>query len=239
MSNAEELLARVARGEDDGTATNDLIGEFYRGHPVETLIPLLRSDSDKVTSSATWLASELGERALPLTSELTKLLHHPFPRVRFWAVDAIWGLGPTADSHATAQAALAVHDEHSGVRWKAMKLLARVSAERLHTAADHWRLPPNCDALLWLVECDRTGNASAVTEQLAATDRTQRLMAVTAAARLAWNDPAPLRHALGVDDEDVQTFAREQLDDLEQERPRTERRASRESDRRRDLTPGN
>jgi len=225
MPNPQELLARVARGEDDGTAINDLIGEFYRGHPVETLLPLLRSDSDEVTSSATWLASELGERALSLTAELSELLRHSSPRVRFWAVDAIWGLGPTADSEATARAALAVRDEHSGVRWKAMNLLARLSAERLHAAADHWRLLPNCEVLLWLVECDRTENAKAITEQLNAADTTQRLVAAAAAARLALNDPTPLQKAIGVDDEEVQTFARERLDDLEQEWYRSERRA--------------
>jgi hypothetical protein len=54
-------------------------------------------------------------------------------------------------------------------------------------------------------------------------------VAVVAGARLALKDPAVLQHAADADDEEVQNFAREQLEDLEDERRRLERKASKAS----------
>jgi hypothetical protein len=212
---ADALLARVEKGDDiDGTTANDLLHEFRKGYPTEALRPLLRSEDEAVVRSATWIASELGARALPLVQELGKLLTHASRDVRFYAVDAVWGLGPMAPGDLTAKAALAVKDPEPAVRWKAMNFLARTSRERLISAAAHTAERSDVGSIAWLLDCDETDSIDAVLDRLASSDATTRLVAAAAAARIAARDQRALRLAADLPDEEVRVFAREQLETL-------------------------
>ena len=112
-----ELVERILGGDDDGRAANQLVTELRGGVSVQVLRPLLFSDDDAVVAIGTWVASELGGLAAPLSAELEDLLRHPNREVRFFAIDAV------APTSAAAIPAL-VDDPDPAVRWKAMTFLA-------------------------------------------------------------------------------------------------------------------
>ena len=207
-ADGDALLEQVLSNATDETS-NELLQAFFAGYPVERLRLLLRSDDDDVVRAGVWIASELGVAAASVIDDLAPLLWHPLQYVRFWAVDAVLAAASVADGEVIARALGLIEDGEDAVRWKVLHLLARASSEQLAAA-----LPFTSDAnlarrLRWLAgEPLRIEDVAVRLDG----DRLDRLFAVAAAARLRSGRKQALQRAMASSDDEVRTFAREELD---------------------------
>ncbi|MGW2146994.1 hypothetical protein ACWCOT_22005 [Nonomuraea bangladeshensis] len=216
----DDLIARVlAHADDDdvlGAAANDLLEEVFAGYPVDNLRRLLRSDAEKVVRTGAWLLSELGELAAPLADELPALLASPLRQVRFFAVETVLNAGD-ADGPLAARALALVRDGDDAVRWKVLSFLAEADTEQLAAGAEALEDAELKELAEWLVRLDTEEiDPREVVARLEGGDRTARMFAAAAAARLSdEEDTNLLAHAATAEDEEIRSFALEQLDDLQ------------------------
>lgn len=169
-----ELIDRLAADGSDEAALALLAGLNRGDPPVAELGPLLRNPNPAVVKAATWVASELGDRAAPLLSFVPSLLSHELRYVRFFALDVVLAAG---DAVALARGIELCRDEDEAVRWKAMRLLASASAEQLRSAVPFLRDEPMRGLTEWLAA--PTGIASRLSDP----DTLARRFAAAAAAR--------------------------------------------------------
>jgi hypothetical protein len=210
MSRGDELI-EMLREDSSDHAARALLSEFSAGYPVERLARLFHSGNLAAVEFGAWIASELGERAAPLLSEMPSLLNTPARAIKFFAIDVILVCAGPDDGPAIAQAITLIEDADEAVRWKAMQLLFRSSETQLDAAGAHLRSEPIRSLTAWL----GTGSAQAdITSRLTSSDRTTRLFAAAAAARVALNDRGALDLAATMVDTEISTFAREQLEIL-------------------------
>jgi hypothetical protein len=216
----DDLIERVlAHADDDdvlGPAANDLLEEVFAGYPVDNLRRLLRSDAEKVVRTGAWLLSELGELAAPLADELPALLASPLRQVRFFAVETVLNAGD-ADGPLAARALALVRDGDDAVRWKVLSFLAEAGTEQLAAGAEALEDAELKELAEWLVRLDTEEiDPREVVARLEGGDRTARMFAAAAAARLSdEEDTNLLAHAATAEDEEIRSFALEQLDDLQ------------------------
>ncbi|MEW9549872.1 hypothetical protein [Nonomuraea sp. NPDC050783] len=216
----DELVARVlAHPADDdflGPAANDLLEELFAGYPVDNLLRLLRSGDDKAVRTGAWLLSELGDLAAPLAGELPALLAHPLRQVRFFAIEAALTAGTPEDGPLAARVLALSRDLDDAVRWKVLAFLAAASPEQLAAGAAASPDPELKALTEWLVRLESEEvDPREIVARLEGDDRVVRMFAAAAAARLSdEEDMNLLAHAATVEDEEIRSFALEQLDDL-------------------------
>ncbi|MFF1820030.1 HEAT repeat domain-containing protein [Kribbella sp. NPDC058245] len=208
MDRIDELIGRLIDEAQWESAAGELLTEFSRGDSLERLVPMLRSGIPAVVKAGAWIASELGERAAPLLGEMTVLLDHPLRYVRLFAIDTVLATAGANDGPAVVKAVALTGDQDTAVRWKAVKFLARVGDGQLAAAVDHLAEGRLRSRLEWL----RSGDGIGVAVGLRDTDAEVRLFAAAAAARRADSDFDLLVLAAAVSDEEVASFAQEQLD---------------------------
>src|SRR5438132_8851986 len=124
------LIERIRQG-GNGEAARELIRELAAGYPVANLRRLFQSELDEAVKTGAWIASELGERVVPLLGDLSGLLRHRLPYVRAFALDAILMAASANNGDVIAEAVRLIDDQDEGVRWKAMHFLARASVQQL------------------------------------------------------------------------------------------------------------
>ncbi len=210
-SRGDELIDRLRAGGNDSSA-NDLLTEVFRGHPVKSLRRLLHSDEETAVKAGAWILSELGVRAAPMMADIVALLGHPLRYVRFFALDAVLASATAEDGAAVASAIGLINDPDDAVRWKALTFLAWASADQLAASVAHLR-PPLRGLTEWLARAS-SGAATGrdVLTALDDPDRLARVFAAAAAVRLARRDRGLLERAAASADQEVSTFAREQLE---------------------------
>lgn len=216
MNQAEKLIAHILSHPDtsdsDGVAY-DLLKQYQRGSPVESLRALLSSPDDRIAGEAVWIASEL-PAGRSLLRDVGALLGHRSRKVRFWAIDCVllWA-GPLDGAELAAAAAL-LDDAEKPVRWKAMGFLAMASREQLTAALNNFRTPalksPYVGELAWLVSLEGA-DPGEIIAALGGPDGRRRKIAAAAAYRLAKEDSAPLRYATSIEDPEIAQFAGDML----------------------------
>lgn len=208
----DDLIDRICGHASDldddwlGVAANDLLHELFSGYPVENLTRLLRAGDDTCVRTGTWLLSELGERAAPLTGELPVLLGHPLRHVRFFALDVVLVNG--RHGGVLAPALKLTQDPEAAVRWKALSFLAGASQDQLAAGAAGLEAGRVRDLTEWLAGRPASRD---VVARLGDSDLTTRLFAAAAAARLAAEDTGPLEAAARAEDREISSFASERL----------------------------
>lgn len=208
----ERLL--TACDDDKGQVANELLAAFGRGYPVANLRRLFRSEREDVVKTAAWVASELGEMAAPLLSDLRTLLRHPLPYVRGFAADAVLIAASPANGDAVADAIRLIDDDHAGVRWKAMNFLARASTNQLRASLPSLTDIRRASLVKWLLDVVSESRIDDIKDSIDDPDPTRRRFAASAAARVAGKSLLPLQAAGGSADDEIGSFAREWLDDM-------------------------
>jgi hypothetical protein len=212
----DRLVAQLRAAADhpvaaDAAATG-LLHEFFTGYPLDRLHALLDSDDLHVVRAGAWLASELGTCAAPLLDDVVRLLAHPMRYVRFFAVDAVLANATPQRGDVTARAVALIDDSDSSVRWKTMQLLTNADATALAAAVPHLGGGPLGALIGWLTgQRGRAPTSQEIRARLGDSDRTTRLVAAAAAARVLPMDPDPMRSAAASPDEEIAAFAAEQL----------------------------
>ncbi len=216
MDYANHLIERIVSApqhERVGILSNELLREFQRGHPLDDLRPLLRSDDGDVIATAIWITSELGEKCRPLLSDVVPLLAHPLKRIRFWALDCLYWTVPK-DGCNLVEAFKLLEDPEPGVRWKALDVLSRLSKEQVQAAASCLDAKssdsPHLQQLRWLISSDAS-RPDGIKSTLRSADQIVRKYGVAAAARLRKEHPELLVYASNLDDPDVGKFASDLL----------------------------
>jgi hypothetical protein len=209
----DHLLSHPDSSESDGVAY-ELLKEYFRGSPIETLRILLSSPDDRLVGEATWIASELPETGKPLLKDVWGLLRHPSNKVRFWAILCIQLWADPSNGRELASALRLVDDTEKGVRWQAMGFLSMISRERLEAALAELRAegadsPYVCE-LDWLLGPEG-GDPAQIIAGLKAPDSRRRKFAAAAAFRITRTSSEPLRCAASADDPEVAQFAGDML----------------------------
>jgi len=207
------LLSNPDTSESDGVAY-ELLSEYQRGSPIESLRMLLTNADDRLAGEGTWIASELSESGRPLLREVRGLLRHRSKKVRFWALDCVllWA-GPT-NGYELASAVGLVDDAEQGVRWKAMNFLAMISREQLQAALAQLEADnpesPFADELRWMLGPNGSDSTQIATG-LRGSDPRHRKFAAAASSRITKSDSQPLRDATASDDPEIAQFAGDML----------------------------
>ncbi|MEU1389588.1 MULTISPECIES: hypothetical protein [unclassified Nonomuraea] len=206
------ILARPADDEARGQAANDLLNELFDGYPVENLRVLLRSGDDDAVQTGAWLLSELGEPAEPLLDEVPGLLAHPRAQVRFFAVEFVLLAADERHADVIAQTLALSRAADTAIRWKVLHFLAMASTEQLMAGLSRLADPEVGRLTAGLVASDTEDpDPGEVVAALEGDDPVARLFAAAIATRMAEDDPALLRLAARVGDEEVGSFAQWQL----------------------------
>lgn len=230
---AAALIERIiASGDEDGKASNDLLKEFFRGYPLENLLPLLRSEDDEVVRSGAFIAGELGEKARPLLAELVRLLGHQDGWVRSDMLTAVGLAATSGDGEALAQAIALVNHSDGGTRSKALDLLTWLDRARLAVAEGHLSDPETADCLCWLLSVEESPTAaSEIQAMLTSEGRLPRWFAGVAAVRRYQRSPDLLRQTVESNDEELRSFAESRLQMFEEKAALQAARAARKTAR--------
>lgn len=198
----EKLEAPLTEAERDEIA-NTLLGAFHEGYSLDGLRPLLRSANEEAVMSASWIASELGAKAIPLLPEITHLLHHPSSQARFDAIDCMITCASDRDGRSIADVVRLLEDPETSVRWKVLDFLTRANERTLRAALPHLEAGPGSN-VEWLLS--PKAQQSAEVEAGLNTTGSEQLFAVVAAARMAGRDLGPLTQARSSTDGYIRRF---------------------------------
>lgn len=228
----DELIEMLLAGEDfpgeEGKAANDLLLEVLRGYPAQNLGRLIHSDNSEAVKSGAFVISELGAQAAQIPDEVDFLLSHPVRNARYDALDAaLVGVSP-AHGAILAKAIMLVKDPDYAVRKKAIKFLANSTPDQLTAAipflADHHV----ANLVAWLAAI---GNDAAtlpdIQSRLIDPDKTARMFAAAAAARVAPTDRGGIEEAAASSDPEIQSFAENVISMLDLDRELRLRREQR------------
>lgn len=208
----EQLMSNPDSSEFDGLAY-ELLTEYQRGSPVDSLRILFVSPDDRLVGEGTWIASELPAEGKPLLRDIGILLGHRSKKVRFWAVDCVLLWADSSNGHELASATALVDDAEKAVRWKAMGFLSMATREQLRAALDQvaTKSPdsPYTDELKWLL--DHEEHPGEIVAGLRDDHTRRRRVAAAAAARLAKTDISPLINAISIEDPEIAEFAADAL----------------------------
>ncbi len=202
-----EKLLDPSFDTNDGDLVNDLLGEFWRGYPIENLRRLL---VPATIGDAAFLVSELGQKVRPLVREVADLLEHESARIRFDAISALSQCTTWEDGWAVAKIVRALGDPHDGVRWMACKALRYMESSQLHAGLDylHSHEPASVFATFknaFLAIERRPKKAAATFEKLLGSDEpiARRFGAAMVVRPRLFIDPAFVALAASVEDAEV------------------------------------
>jgi len=190
---------------------NDLLGEFQSGYPIDGLRSLLKSADNKVVDTASWIASELGDRGKLLLPEVTNLLKHTSKATRYFAIDCLLIWAGAKNEREIASVIPMLEDIEPAVRRKAMSFLSRASPEQLRAAAQYIKSAEpesvHVRGLELLLNYENCKNPD-VSALLNNADALCRKYGIILAVRMFMHDntcPDPATYAIG--DPDIERFA--------------------------------
>ena len=204
----DALVERICQG-GNGEAARDLIIEVAAGYPVANLRRLFESDQDDAVKVGAWIASELGERVVPVLSDVSRLLRHRLRYVRAFALDAVLVAASPHNGDVIAEAVRTVDDEDAGVRWKALHFLSRASVQQLRACVRYLTDIRYAALVRWLLETTSNAQVAEINERIHDVSGSKRRFAAAAAARLEHATLVPLEHAAESEDAEISSFARE------------------------------
>lgn len=207
-----DVLIEHIRQGGNGEAARELIGELAAGYPVANLRRLFQSERDDTVKTGAWIASELGERVVPLLGDLSGLLRHRLRYVRAFALDAVLVAASPNNGGVIAEAVRLIDDEDEGVRWKAMHFLSRASVQQLRASVRYLTDIRHAALVRWLLEVTSNVRIADIIDRTDDVEASKRLFAAAAAARLERTTLEPLRHVAESKDAEISSFAREWLE---------------------------
>ena len=122
-----EVIARICDAKEETLRQSmNPVADLYReGADLRTLIPLLIHSDSRVVECGAWIASEVvdGHRGREIFDELSQLLDHSNPAVRFWSIESI-ALSVKPEEHSVIHRLfLLAADPSPGVRRHALHYL--------------------------------------------------------------------------------------------------------------------
>jgi hypothetical protein len=208
-SQAESLVLHIAQDPNAGLrdgSVMELLEEYFAGAAIQTLIPLLVCEDERVVAEASWIASELSWRIMDIWCDLLRLIDHPSEKVRFWIVLCGQSVGETLGGRDLARIISTIRDSASSVRWQAMVTVAKLSPVSLRGALPHIQDRDIAQIIGTITESYEDPFATVV-DKLVSSDWRERTSAVLIAARIAAHDIRALDRARFASDFELATFA--------------------------------
>jgi hypothetical protein len=209
MSVRGDLLVKMLVHETSNQVANDLLKEFQLGYPIDSLRSLLESDDDAVVKNATWIASELGSKAMPILDSIPAVLRHNSKYVRFFAIDVVLSCAGARDGDLVATVITMLNDRDDAVRWKSLCFLAKASIGQILSCLDEFDDDDFRVLVKWFIDIENNAkNATlSISEKLCSQNGLERKFAAAAAARVSNVFPELLELTLGSSDEEISSFA--------------------------------
>lgn len=213
----DDLVAQLCQvgldAKTRGAVAYKLLQEVFAGYPIDNLRRLLNCDQVGALESGSWIISELGyPAAISILDEIEMLLDNESSTVRFWAVEAAHAYATSPHGAIIAKAIRLITDSDDSVRWKTFHFLSWASDEQLRVSIPHLRDGALKHLTEWLLEDGQdAARTSAISNGLASEDHLTRVFATVAAVRIIEIDRSLLELAVSSSDEEVSSFAREEL----------------------------
>jgi hypothetical protein len=202
------LLAGEDFPGEEGRAANDLLREVLRGYPAQNLGRMIHSDNTEAVKSGAFVVSELGAQAAQVLAEVGFLLSHSVRNARYEALDAALVGASPEHGEILAKAIMLVNDPDYAVRKKAIKFLANSTPDQLAAAIPSLADQHVVELVAWLAA---VGNDAAhlpdILSRLHDPDKTTRMFAAAAAARVAQTDRRCVEQAGETSDPEIRSFA--------------------------------
>lgn len=211
----KDLLADPHRFDDDGKAYALLL-LYFKGLPVETLRPLLRSEDVAVQRSAAFVASELGNASRRLVDDIIPLLSSTDRHVSWYAMEVLTVCCKGEHTEKFAHVARMLESGDDALRGLAMRLVSNADVSQLEGARRYFDAPDSCHrthviALHTLVTAHRVEPA-VVTAMMHDADPLIRRYGAIAAKRVLKEFPHLITEAGSSDDSDLRKFHEDVVD---------------------------
>lgn len=210
-----ELLEDPAKFNEQGRAYQ-LLQDYFQGHPVETLRPLLAHDNDLVQRAAVWIVSELGEQGCALLDDVVPLINSHDRYIAYHALEIaiICAVGKKSDRFINIVRALQSDDEV--IRVLTMRLIANADQSQLEAGyqlagTEEGLSETHQKGLEHLSHCVLL-KAEDVLQMISADDPLTRRYGAITAKRLLGKFPELIMNVARNPDPDISRFARESIE---------------------------
>ena len=198
-----DLLADPRRFADSGRGYK-LLQAYFKGAPLDTLRPLLRSGDLLMQREAAWVASELGVQAFPLLDDVVPLIDSGDRYLTFHAMEsvAVCATGVRAAEFVRVVAKLENPDEV--LRSLSMFLMSNAENSQLAGAVEGELHTVHREGLRLLL--DASACDEAVLAFLRSDEPLRRRYGAVAAARLYEKNPRLIEEVRTMEDGEVGSF---------------------------------
>lgn len=119
MTEVQNIIDKICNSSPDiyrDYSLNNLSDYYREGEDLRTLIPMLCHQNPEIVSAGAWIASEVVDvdRGREIFVELSQLLSHPDPTVRFWPIECITLLVKASDTVVLQQLVSLIADKNIG-----------------------------------------------------------------------------------------------------------------------------
>ena len=142
----QELLANPSKFDHRGRAYQ-LLQEYFRGLPLETLRPLLSNEDAIVKKAAVWVVSELGKDASTLIHDVIPLLQESDRRIKYHALESVMVCSVDENVDEFVHVARALESDDEEIRRLAMRLIGNANTTQLVAAVKLLRSGSDLDRL--------------------------------------------------------------------------------------------
>lgn len=123
----DNLIERVLQGKHTDHIWQDIVDRIYAGSSALKLRPLFQSPNALIVRHAAWVLSEIGVASKELLDDCRRLIDSEDGATRFWALDVVLINASEQNIELIIRGVECIWDRDSGVAWKALWFLTRLS----------------------------------------------------------------------------------------------------------------
>lgn len=132
-----ELEKNPERFFEEGRAY-DLLQEYFKGEPVDSLGVLLTNANPSIRKSAVWIVSELGGGAISIAEQVLTLLNDDERYVKYYALESLMVFSSSGLNKVFHHVVLALEDEDDVISKLGMYLISKSSNSQLEEAIQYF-----------------------------------------------------------------------------------------------------
>jgi hypothetical protein len=199
----EELLAEPRRFADSGRAY-ELLQTYFKGAPVDTLRPLLRSGDLFVQRAAAFVVSELGAQGCQVLDDVVSLMRSSDRYLIFHAMESVTVCATGVRTRAFVHVVAKLEDPDEVLRSLSMFLMSNAEASQLIGAVEGGLHSGHQEGLRLLL--DASASDEAVLAFIHSETPLSRRYGAIAAARLYEKNPRLIDEVKTMEDGEVSSF---------------------------------
>jgi HEAT repeat protein len=203
----QDLLAEPSRFADAGRA-HELLQAYFKGAPVDTLRPLLRSEDLRIRRAAAFVVSELGRQASPVLDDVTSLMNSGDRYLIFHAMESITVCATGEGAAEFLHVVMKLEDPDAVLRSLAMFLMSNADASQLGAAYDLMKGEPSDHQLGLELLMEPSATDESILALIASDKPLRRRYGAVAAARSYEKSPRLIETAAVSEDDDIGSFVK-------------------------------